>query len=132
MLTKSNLHGMVNELRQENYYKFNCWCFTSVLIGFDDSIFWYDENEMEDILGGRCESISFEDLEFGDILIYRDDYGTLTHTAVYLGNGRVVHKPGSWPIEYTGVHKLLRDIPSYGHLAECARPIMYQQMSLDL
>lgn len=125
MIPKSKVATFVKDLTSRNRaYSFNCWGFTAILQGWSKSARWLDEDEIEDMLEEKTAPIDDENLQFGDVLVYRDyNYGIITHTAVYIGGGIAIHKPGKFPVEKIAVDKITRKYECYGNLDYCARPL---------
>jgi cell wall-associated NlpC family hydrolase len=114
------IHKAINQTVREllsstdNRYDFNCWGFTSYVNRWTEYPEWLNDNDMENLLEEYSYSIPRNELMPGDILVFRD-CGELEHTAIYTGNGRIIHKPGALSLERTTVKRLLRDIDYYGY-----------------
>lgn len=76
---------------------YNCWGATMFVLGAKDHLTWVDNPEISDWLMANCEPVKRP--QIGDVLglFYKDDakkIARLMHTAVYIGNGRYLHKLG--------------------------------------
>lgn len=98
-----------NNRGKHSTYDFNCWGATLYVLGDRDRLKWVDHREMDEFLVEETEPI-YRPAKKGDILTV-SVWGRLTHTAVYMGNGRYFHKRGSNSAEITnlaGVRKIYR------------------------
>lgn len=80
---------------------FNCWGATLFVLEGDDSLRWVEDDEMTDWLYDNTDPIE-EPTKDGDILVLWR-YGSLWHTAVYMGEGQYFHKKGSNEAEITDI-----------------------------
>lgn len=130
MIAKSKLQSYVSKLKSDNdMWGFNCWMTTSLLEGWKSTsdIHWMDSDEIIELLEEHTSPIDESQLKYGDILVYygQEDYfvGThLLHTAFYVGDGYVMHKPGSMPIERASTDRVL-DIYNGTEYVEYVRPV---------
>lgn len=134
MIDKRNLTRFVRQLRTNNQWYFNCWCFTALLEQWESNTRWFDREDMKEYLEEKTVPVNYADLRYGDILVYYidsedydndgcDDEEILTHTAFYIGKGIAIHKPGQFPIERIEVDDIPEQYPTYGRLSMCVRPI---------
>ncbi len=119
-LTLKNFPARLDKISQHDDYCFNCWNFTAQLEGWTSVTRWFDDYEMESYLDERTETIDRDDLRFGDIVVFRDDDDTLTHTGVYTNDDEIIHKPGSMSIEIMEINQVCYEYP-YGHVSEFRR-----------
>lgn len=101
---------------------FNCWGFTAALFGWEDSLEWLEERVIENYLDSFTEVVDGA-LRAGDIAVFRDDLGSITHTATVIDpkNMLMVHKPGMDPLEMATIGEVLETDSDYGDCAEFRR-----------
>lgn len=96
------------QVRTGHWRGFNCWGATKFVLGANDRLEWVNGWEMQRWLKLATGEI-YRPAKAGDILAVWE-YG-LSHTAVYLGNGKYFHKRESNTSEITtlaGVRKIYR------------------------
>lgn len=123
-IIKSNLAIINSDLTKnmemlnpdDNYY--NCWGFTSFIIGLYDKLQWMDMDCMNEILTNHTERIRDKDVQVGDIFAYYlkrylrdcDGYGSLQHTGIITKvdkkkkNHTVLQKVGEDDLELSNIH----------------------------
>jgi cell wall-associated NlpC family hydrolase len=122
MLDRDTLDKKVKALSSRDTYTFNCWGFTASVLDLKSKAYWMDESEMEELLEENFHEVSRKDARLGDVVVYRDRYGDLTHTAIFTGNGYVVHKPGNLSLERRSLSDVHRAYGfAYGHVAAYMR-----------
>lgn len=99
--------GMGNTSTQD----YNCWGATMFVLGAKDHLTWVDNPEISDWLMANCEPVKKP--EVGDVLglFFKDDakkVARLMHTAVYIGNGRYLHKLGQQKAVIEPLSKVIR------------------------
>jgi len=111
---------------------FNCWNFTSYLVGWADRFYWFNPGEMVENLRAYSKSIARNRANAGDIVVWgrggrrSGGLGYLRHTGVIMKKLEdgflVLHKDGSRPI---CIENLGRDCYTdyYGDAASFRRPL---------
>lgn len=118
------LHAAPATLLSQPQYFFNCWCFTSLLKGWEKEITWYSEGKMLEWLS-RCKEVARP--KPGDIVAFFES-GRLWHTALVVDkvcpnklrgvNGlTILHKNGDKPIVLSSIQEYLVEMNS-----ECYNP----------
>ena len=92
MLNTSNMQK-VNSMKSS--YQTNCWGSTQFALNHTKVASWSERSDMENFLSLHSTPVNMHEIKTGDILVMRDLFGTLLHTALYMGNGLFWHKPGS-------------------------------------
>ncbi len=106
--------------RQRMYYskskgytrQFNCWGATTYVLEIHNRLNWLDVWTMEQILEDRTEPVKGK-IKIGDILVLRDNWDELQHTAIYIGGGKYYHKKGSDISEYCSLNDVLSAYKDY-------------------
>lgn len=81
-------------------WEFNCWGLTACLLGWDLKLCWTNDEIMERFL--QSCSVTVSDPIIGDIAVFRDFDGRLSHTAVLtelVPERKFIHKPGARDLE---------------------------------
>lgn len=101
---------------------YNCWGFVAAMKGWHDELIWLDCNDMEQYLKKHLYSnINMVQAQMGDVAVYHA-WGCLQHTALCLGNGMLIHKPGPLPLETVSFEELdIRHGYCYGPLTYIGR-----------
>lgn len=89
----------------------NCWGFTAAAIRAEQRLEWLWPDRIIRHLRERTEFVNVPDV--GDIIAYWDKEPwdvhhndapfRILHTALYIGDNKVLHKPGPLPVEVTGI-----------------------------
>jgi hypothetical protein len=122
------VHDMVLtalQLKLEEQWNFNCWCFTALVLGLTEERTWFEEEDMEYLL--KTDTIEVKELQPGDIIVYRSTYRrTLIHTCVYIGEleTEVLTKNGKMSVDLT----LLRCVDEVYIAPYDARIIEYRRL----
>lgn len=95
---------------KKQIWDFNCWCFTSLVLGWANKIEWFSQAKMEKFLESKCIKINKEDARKGDIVAYLDFAG-LAHTAILFNQKteKILHKNGSCPITTDTLYEIYVD-----------------------
>lgn len=127
-----------NELDYEDAYNYNCWCFTSLLMGWENEPDWYQNEDMLENLKNYSKPISKRYLKAGDIVVWGNgDKGDLeefdlSHTGVIIEKTKdsilVLHKDGGYP---RCVEELDKDATcdNYGPAWGFRRPIEKEKLT---
>jgi hypothetical protein len=104
LINESNLDQAHEEGREGNG-NFNCYCTSLFILGQVKELYWVDCPEITEFI--HKHTIEVSNAQRGDMLVMWeedmcDEYGDeqdedgciISHTAVYLGNGRWFHKEG--------------------------------------
>lgn len=94
-------------------HRFNCWSFTSFLMGWMTKVEWMNESTILHLLKEHARQV--DNLQPGDIIGFFYYWDTdddpspfshgISHTAVYLGDNQILHKPGGLPIAIDDLQK---------------------------
>lgn len=98
--------------RTDNTYPhrgcFNCWGFTLFMHGELPEPKWVDDARMMQYLR-QLPQVQYGELQPGDIIAYFEEVGRhrefLIHTAIYLSDDVIVHKPGMRKLEISHAFK---------------------------
>lgn len=97
----------------------NCWGATMYVLGIWDSYWWVQREEMVPELE-KLPVIAESELRPGDIVVWRSHW--LEHTAIYVGDGKVWHKPGGWRAAIDRIEDITEDNGYYyGQVSEYRR-----------
>lgn len=98
-----------DELVSRSRQDFNCWGFTSYVMGWRE-LAWLDERQIEEDLDRYTTVIDKAEAEPGDIVVYRwypsyrldPDRRIISHSAVLINPGEnlMIHKPGNGRLEF--------------------------------
>jgi hypothetical protein len=102
---------------------YNCWGFTATMLNWISELKWLDSDEMEELLDSYSKPIDPEDVQDGDIAVYRRKNSKLDHTALVISakDELLIHKPGSGEIETQNFDGTLGEA-YYGDISEFRRP----------
>jgi hypothetical protein len=109
-------------------FDYNCWGFVAYLNGWEECAEWLWVQDILALLESNTVKLRGTAPALpGDILVYYGipDYGgseEITHTAVYLGDGKIIHKPGALPVEVMDMQDVAEEYEMYGHIKEVRRP----------
>lgn len=79
--------------------EYNCWGFTAYSFNWIQELIWFDFPEMEYCLEMYTRRVNKP--KTGDIVVYRDEFGDLLHTAILTDENKhtILHKPGYLELE---------------------------------
>lgn len=114
--------GMGNTFTQD----YNCWGATMFVLGAKDHLTWVDNPEISDWLMANCKPVKRP--QIGDVLglFYRnesDKTAFLVHTAVYIGDGRYLHKLGQQKAVVEPLSKVVRHYQATSNSKLMFRPV---------
>lgn len=94
MLNIKNVKAGHARAKNKKTHDFNCWGATLYALGKIEKLKWINQESMKLFLYENTV-LQSEELKRGDILVLKNKYGTLEHTAVYIGRKLFWHKRGS-------------------------------------
>lgn len=99
---------------------YNCWGFVAAMKEWREDLIWLDCQDMERYLAKHLLPVQIKpcDAQKGDVAVYHA-WGCLHHTALCLGNGMLIHKPGPLPLETVSFEEL------YERHGYCYGPLTY-------
>lgn len=96
--------------KAEERIQFNCWGATLFVLGVKTRLYWEDELAMDRWLEENTKEL-YRPRKKGDILVVKDLFGILKHTAVYMGDGKYFHKRGGGIAEVTNLEGVRKVYP---------------------
>lgn len=102
----------IPQLPIEDRFSYNCWGFVSHTLKWTDSLYWLHREEMEVLLSSNTFMVDPNKINAGDIVGYYQE-GLLLHTALYIQDGNIIHKPGTYELEINSIDETIANEDYY-------------------